>query len=93
VVPDQAPDSEQLFALVDDHERVALFPFATVVGFALRETLGCGAAVGATVGLGVGTGVGPTVGATVGAAVGRGVGALSEIITLTSPTPQFPAAS
>jgi hypothetical protein len=39
-VPDQAPDAEQLEALMDDHVKVELLPLAIFVGPALRDTVG-----------------------------------------------------
>ena len=39
-VPDHAPEAVQDVALVDDHVKVALPPLATVLGLALRLTVG-----------------------------------------------------
>jgi hypothetical protein len=41
-VPLQLPDAEQLVALVEDHERVALPPLVTLVGDAESCTVGAG---------------------------------------------------
>jgi len=43
LLPDQAPDAEQLVALVDDQVNVVEPPDCTEVGFALSVTLGAGA--------------------------------------------------
>jgi hypothetical protein len=40
VLPDHAPDSEQLVALLDDQDRLELCPFAIVVGLATSDTVG-----------------------------------------------------
>jgi hypothetical protein len=42
--PLQPPEAVQLVAFVDDQERVELEPAATVVGLALRSTVGAGVA-------------------------------------------------
>ncbi len=42
IVPVQPPDAVQAVALVDDQVKVELPPLATLVGLALRETLGRG---------------------------------------------------
>lgn len=39
-VPDQAPDAAQLVAVVDDQVSVELPPLATLLGLALKETVG-----------------------------------------------------
>ena len=39
-VPDHAPDAAQVDAFADDQVNVELPPLATLVGFALRETVG-----------------------------------------------------
>ena len=41
--PDQPPDAVQEVALVDDQFNVALPPLATLVGLALKVTVGAGA--------------------------------------------------
>jgi len=41
-VPDHAPDAVQLLELVDDQVSVLLFPLVTVLGLAVRETVGAG---------------------------------------------------
>ena len=43
LVPDQAPEAVQAVAFVDDHVRLALLPLATVLGLAVRATVGAGA--------------------------------------------------
>jgi hypothetical protein len=43
LVPDQAPDAVQEVALVDDQLRLELLPLATVLGLAVRLTVGAGA--------------------------------------------------
>ena len=43
LVPDQAPEAVQAVAFVDDHVRLALLPLATVLGLAVRLTVGAGA--------------------------------------------------
>ena len=43
LAPDQAPEAVQAVAFVDDHVRLELLPFATVLGFAIRVTVGAGA--------------------------------------------------
>jgi hypothetical protein len=42
LVPDQAPEAVQEVALVDDQVKVEPLPLATVLGFALRATVGAG---------------------------------------------------
>jgi hypothetical protein len=42
--PLQPPDAVQLVAFVEDHDSVEFDPAATVVGFALRSTVGAGVA-------------------------------------------------
>ncbi len=44
LVPDQPPDAVHAVALVLAHVNVELAPLATVLGFALRVTVGAGAA-------------------------------------------------
>jgi len=41
--PDQAPEAEQVVALVDDQVRVAAFPAASELGLALKLTVGAAA--------------------------------------------------
>ena len=43
LVPDQAPEAVQAVAFVDDHVRLELLPLATVLGLAVRATVGAGA--------------------------------------------------
>ena len=43
LVPDQAPEAVQAVALVDDHVRFELLPLATVLGLAIKLTVGAGA--------------------------------------------------
>ena len=43
MLPDQAPAPEQEVALVEDQVSLELDPFATVLGLALKLTLGVGA--------------------------------------------------
>jgi hypothetical protein len=43
LVPDQAPEAVQAVAFVDDHVRLELLPLATVLGLAIRVTVGAGA--------------------------------------------------
>jgi len=43
LVPDQAPEAVQAVAFVDDHVRLELLPLATVLGLAVRVTVGAGA--------------------------------------------------
>jgi len=45
MLPDHAPDPEQLVALLDDHERFELCPLAIVVGLAASDTVVGGATV------------------------------------------------
>ena len=42
-LPDHAPEAVQLVALVDDHVSELLPPLATLVGFAVKDTVGAGA--------------------------------------------------
>lgn len=42
MLPDHAPEAVQLVALVADHVKVELLPLATVLGEAVRLTLGVG---------------------------------------------------
>jgi hypothetical protein len=42
LVPDQAPEALQEVALVADQVRVALLPLATVLGLAVKLTVGAG---------------------------------------------------
>lgn len=41
-LPDQPPEAAQEVALVEDQVKVELLPLATVVGLALRVTVGAG---------------------------------------------------
>ena len=41
-VPDHSPDAVQAVALVDDQASVVAFPLDTVLGLAVRETVGAG---------------------------------------------------
>lgn len=43
LVPDQAPEAVQAVAFVDDHVSLELLPLATVLGLAIRVTVGAGA--------------------------------------------------
>jgi hypothetical protein len=43
LAPDQAPEAVQAVAFVDDHVRVEPLPLATVLGLAIRLTVGEGA--------------------------------------------------
>jgi hypothetical protein len=43
LVPDQAPEAVQAVAFVDDQVRLALLPLATVLGLAVKLTVGAGA--------------------------------------------------
>ena len=43
LVPDQAPEAVQAVALVDDQVRLELLPLATVLGLAIKLTVGAGA--------------------------------------------------
>ncbi len=42
LAPDQAPEAAHEIALLDDHVIVELAPLATVLGLALRLTVGAG---------------------------------------------------
>jgi hypothetical protein len=48
LAPDQAPAAVQAVALVEDQLSVALAPFATVLGLALKVTVGAGRGVTVT---------------------------------------------
>jgi hypothetical protein len=43
LVPDQAPEAVQAVAFVDDQVRLELLPLATVLGLAIRVTVGAAA--------------------------------------------------
>jgi hypothetical protein len=43
LAPDQAPEAVQAVAFVDAHVRVEPLPLATVLGLAVRLTVGAGA--------------------------------------------------
>ncbi len=87
VLPDQAPDPEQLVALLDDQDRVAPCPVAIVAGLAPSDTFGAGGTGVGTgcVGVGAGSvGVGwvRAAGVSVGAdSVGVGVGTDTVSVT------------
>src|SRR5262245_32927967 len=55
-LPDQAPNSEQLVALLADQDRRALCPFAIVVGLATSDTVGADGFGPCGFGVGVGAG-------------------------------------